>query len=77
MHESESEAAQSCPTLSDPMDCSLPGSSVHGIFQAEVLEWGAIAFSKDLFIAVPFTQDILSDYQENYKTYRKAEKHSG
>ena len=42
----ESEVAQSCPTLLDPMDCSLPGSSVHGIFQARVLEWGAIAFSK-------------------------------
>ena len=42
---SESEAAQSCPTLSDPMDCSPLGSSVHGIFQARVLEWGAIAFS--------------------------------
>ena len=42
---SENEVAQSCPTLSDPMDCSLPGSSVHGIFQAGVLEWGAIAFS--------------------------------
>ena len=42
----ESEVAQSCPTLSDPMDCSLPGSSVHGIFQARVLEWGAIAFSE-------------------------------
>ena len=42
---SESEVAQSCPTLSDPMNCSLPGSSVHGIFQARVLEWGAIAFS--------------------------------
>ena len=41
----ESEVAQSCPTLSDPMDCSLPGSSAHGIFQARVLEWGAIAFS--------------------------------
>ena len=39
----ESEVAQSCPTLSDLMDCSLPGSSVHGIFQARVLEWGAIA----------------------------------
>ena len=39
---SESEVAQSCPTLSDPMDCSLPGSSAHGIFQARVLEWGAI-----------------------------------
>ena len=43
--ESESEVTQSCPTLSDPMDCSLPGSSIHGIFQATVLEWGAIAFS--------------------------------
>ena len=43
---SESEVAQSCPTLCDPMDCSLPGSSVHGIFQAKVLEWGAIAFSE-------------------------------
>ena len=42
---SESEVAQSCPTLSDPMDCSLPCSSVYGIFQARVLEWGAIAFS--------------------------------
>ena len=42
---SESEVAHSCPTRSDPMDCSLPGSSVHGIFQATVLEWGAIAFS--------------------------------
>ena len=43
---SESEVAQSCPTLSDPTDCSLPGSSAHGIFQARVLEWVAIAFSK-------------------------------
>ena len=43
---SESEVAQSCPTLSDPMDCSPPGSSVHGIFQARVLEWGAITFSE-------------------------------
>ena len=42
---SESEVAQSCPTHSDTMDCSLPGSSIHGIFQARVLEWGAIAFS--------------------------------
>ena len=42
---SEREVAQSCPTLSDPMDCSLPGSSIHGISQARVLEWGAIAFS--------------------------------
>ena len=43
---SESEVTQSCPTPTDPMDCSLSGSSVHGIFQARVLEWGAIAFSK-------------------------------
>ena len=43
--ESESEVAQSCPTLCNPMDCSLLGSSIHGIFQARVLEWGAIAFS--------------------------------
>ena len=42
---SESEVAPSCLTLSDPMDCSLPGFSIHGIFQARVLEWGAIAFS--------------------------------
>ena len=48
---SESEVAQLCPTLSGPMDCSLPGSSVHGIFQARVLEWGDIAFSgnSDIF----------------------------
>ena len=47
---SESEVAQSCLTLSDPMDCSPPGSSVHGIFQARVLEWGAIAFSKAMLL---------------------------
>ena len=41
---SESEVAQSCPTFGDPMDCSLPGSSIHGIFQARVLEWDAIAY---------------------------------
>ena len=45
---SESEVAQSCPTLSDPMDCSQPGSSIHGICQARVLEWGAIAFSRNV-----------------------------
>ena len=49
---SKSEVAQSCLTLSDPMDCSLPGSSVHGIFQARVLEWGAIAFSEDIVISM-------------------------
>ena len=48
IHESENESqvAQSCPTLCDPMDCSLPGSSVHGIFQARVLKWVVISFSK-------------------------------
>ena len=45
---SECEVAQSCPTLSDPMDCSLPGSSIHGIFQARVLVWVAIAFSENM-----------------------------
>ena len=49
---SESEVAQSCPNPSDPMGCSLPGSCVHGIFQASVLEWGAIAFSKGECICI-------------------------
>ena len=47
---SESEVAQSCLTLSNPMDCSLPGSPIHGIFQARVLEWVAIAFSKVYYV---------------------------
>ena len=47
---SESEVAQSYPTLRDPMDCSLPGSSIHGIFQARVEEWVAIAFSVRVYI---------------------------
>ena len=51
---SESEVAQSCLTLSDPMDCSLLGSSIHGIFQARVLEWGATAFSIGLCRVVSF-----------------------
>ena len=49
---SESEVSQSCPALSDPMDCRLPGSSVHGIFQARVLEWVAIAFSAYVLLYV-------------------------
>ena len=49
---SESEVAQSYPTPSDPTDCSLPGSSIHGIFQARVLEWGAIAFSEERCLGV-------------------------
>ena len=48
---SESEVAQTCPTPSDPIDCSPPGSSAHGIFQARVLEWGAIAFSEHIHTA--------------------------
>ena len=47
---SESEVAQLCPTLSNPMDFSLSGSSVHGIFQARVLDWGAIAFSNNIYL---------------------------
>ena len=51
----ESEVAQSCPTLCEPMDCSLPGSLVHGIFQARVLEWDAISFSSLEWVAYPFS----------------------
>ena len=47
----DSEVTQACPTLSDPMDCSPPGSSIHGIFQARVLEWGAIAFSSSILLS--------------------------
>ena len=55
---SESEVAQLCPTLSDPMDCSPPGSSNHGIFQARVLEWGAIAFSMTNLDSLLKSRDI-------------------
>ena len=69
---SESEVAQSCPTLSDPMDCSLPGSSIHGIFQATVLEWGAIAFS------VINTMNEGNQHFQQRAAYDKASmKHSG
>ena len=54
---SESEVAQSCPTLSDPMGCSPLGSSIHGIFQARVLEWGAIAFSQ-IQHAPPYSNSV-------------------
>ena len=67
---SESEVAQSCPTLSDPMDCSLPGSSVHGIFQARVLEWVAVAFSRNecncTLIWTFFGIAFLWDWNENW-----------
>jgi len=62
---SESEVAESCPTLSNPMDCGLPGSSAHGIFQGRVLEWGAIAFSERLLIG--------EYYKSRYKNCSKWE----
>ena len=71
---SESEVSQLCPTLCDPMDCSLPGSSAHGIFQARVLEWGAITFSD---VCVCITKSLLciadSDItlQINYTSIKK------
>ena len=70
----ESEVAQSCLTLSDLMDCSLPGSSVHGIFQARVLEWGAIA-SKLLISLSPFKTStvhiyLLDLYSHNSKKFK-------
>ena len=70
---SESEVTQSCPTFSDPMDCSLPGSSVHGIFQAKVLEWGAILnvrgytyfhFIKSFLGTKVFTVNIIFPYTD-------------
>ena len=63
---SESEVAQSCPTLSDPRDCSPPGSSVHGIFQARVLEWGAIAFSRNTVYGVLNSRTWLSTHTSTY-----------
>ena len=62
---SESEVAQLCPTLHDPMVCSLPGSSIHGIFQARVLEWGAIAFSTKLFYTLPNIRQEYNSKTEN------------
>ena len=63
---SESEVAQSCPTLCDPMDCSPPGSSVHGIFQARVLEWGAVAFSD---LTQEYAPDMAISIYNQYKSY--------
>ena len=65
---SESEVAQSRPTLSDPMDCSLPGSSVHGIFQARVLEWGAIAFCEEPEIKLPTSAGSSKKQESSRKT---------
>ena len=61
---SESDVAQSCPTLRDPMDCSLPGSSIHGIFEAIVLEWGAIAFSNSPTRMVLIKNQVWQRYWE-------------
>ena len=55
---SESEVAQLCPTLSNPIDCSPPGSSIHGIFQARVLEWSATAFSKQNWILLERLKEL-------------------
>ena len=75
---SESEVAQSCPTLSDPMDCSLPGSSVHGIFQARVLEWGAIAFSNiiysGMYILIPTSYFIPPPLVTMFAFYKSVSK---
>ena len=56
----ENEAAQSCPTFSDPMDCSLPGSSIHGSFQARVLDWDAIAFSCCVCICCQIKKKVIA-----------------
>ena len=80
MHEvkSESEVAQLCPTLSDPMDCSLLGSSIHGIFQATVLERGAIAYLRllifHLAIFIPVCASSIPAFLMMYSAY-KVNKH--
>ena len=66
---SESEVTQSCPTLSDPMDCSLPGSSVHGIFQARVLEWVGIAFSEKTLMTWQESDDQTRQHAKKQRCY--------
>ena len=66
---SESEVAQSCQTLRDPMDCSLPGSSIHGTLQAGVLEWGAIAFSDIHNTTYKISKQGLLHSTGNYSPY--------
>ena len=70
----ESEVAQSCPTLIDPMDCSPPGSSIHGIFQARVLEWGAIAFSRATVYGVIKSQTRLKRLTYTHRSVKKEER---
>ena len=73
---SESEVSQSCSTLSDPMDYSLPGSSIHGIFQARVLEWGAIAFSRwmDRYIIKVSMKKLIFTFDNHLQNGRKIRK---
>ena len=66
---SESEVTQSCPTLSDPMDCSLPGSSIHGIFQARVLEWVGIAFSEKTLTTWKESDDQTRQHAKKQRHY--------
>ena len=60
---SEREVTQSCLTLREPVDYSIPGSSIHGIFQARVLEWGAIAFSATMDMSLRKLQEIVKDQE--------------
>ena len=62
---SESEVAQSCLTPSDPMDCTLPGSSIHGIFQTRVLEWVAIAFSIQLIVVIFLVEELNAERKQS------------
>ena len=68
---SERKIAQSCPTLGDPMDCSPPGSSVHGIFQARVLEWGAIAFSGWFCVITPKAEIVRGKSKQNNTAHKQ------
>ena len=70
---SESEVAQSCPTLSDPMDCSPPGSFIHGIFQARVLEWGAIAFSRCSVLATQISEQTWKVVLNSWRPFKVLE----
>ena len=76
---SQSEVAQLCPTLHDPMDCSLPGSSIHGIFQARVLEWGAIAFSGYSILAeiIPGSQVVPCEMHEDMGLFPQLGRYPG